>query len=451
MTLRARHQLAAVSAVALTLLAVLVMDESIAARELVLPGAAAGAIAFLLATFISSRPRASIRELTAAARALAGGDVTVRAPLSAPGELGELGVALGRLSDHLSSRIGALKHEQALLSSLVEALDEGVVTLDARREVTRINSAARTILAIREGTPFSADLLPRSPELKLALEAAARGQPVDPVEATIGMRHVSLVARPLPLGNGIVLAMFDLTRTKQLETVRRDFVANVSHELRTPLTVISGFAETLSEDEVPAEMQKQFVGTIRMHAQRMQQMVEDLLDLSRLESGGWAPQQTTFDLHEVAADIIASHGASASARNLDLVADIPKGLRVSADRTAIRQIFSNLVDNAIRHTESGSVTMFGQNVPGQIVFGVRDTGTGIPLAHLSRIFERFYRVDSGRARDKGGTGLGLAIVKHLAEAHGGTVAAESEVGSGTTITISLPAWPEDEAKKPLES
>ena len=438
MNLRARHQLTAVVAVALALVLVLLIDERITAGELLVPGFMAAAIVFLLATYVSARPRSSIVEMTDTARALSRGDLTVRPPLTAPGELSELSIALGRLSDHLSSRIGALKHEQALLSSLVEALDEGVVTVDSRRQVTRINAAARAILGVMQPTPFVADMLPRSPELLNALDAATRGRATEPIECSIGSRTVSLVAKPLPLGNGIVLAMFDLTQTKQLEAVRRDFVANVSHELRTPLTVISGFAETLSDEDVPPETRKHFIDTIRMHAHRMQQMVEDLLDLSRLESGRWVPQRTTLAIREIAEEIASSHGPGAAARGLALEIDIPDNVRLSADRTAIRQILSNLVDNAVRHTDAGSVTMFAKPGDSGVRFGVRDTGSGIPLAHLSRIFERFYRVDSGRARERGGTGLGLAIVKHLVEAHGGTVAAESEVGKGTVVTVSVP-------------
>ena len=439
MNLRTRHQLVAVAAVALAFVLLLFLDEPVTFGELVVPGLVAGAAAVVLSMIVAARPRASIAEMTNTARALADGDLSVRAPLTAPGELAELSVALGRLSDQLGARVGALKHEQAALSSVVEALDEGVVTLDARRQVTRINSAARTILGITRATPFTADLLPRATELQNAVDAASRGRTAEPVECQIGPRTVSLVARPLPLGNGIVIAMFDLTKIRRLETVRRDFVANVSHELRTPLTVISGFAETLAEDDVSPEMRRQFVDTIRMHASRMQQMVEDLLDLSRLESGRWVPQRTTFSLRGVADEIAMSHGPSAGERGLALVIDIAEDVELEADRTAIRQIMSNLVDNAIRHTGSGSVAIFGNRTAVSTVFGVRDTGSGIAQAHLSRIFERFYRVDPGRARERGGTGLGLAIVKHLAEAHGGSVAAESTVGRGTTITVSIPA------------
>lgn len=441
MNLRTRHQLVAVAAVAFSLVAILALDEGATLGRLLLPGVIAALGALLVSTLVSAGPRVSVKEMTDTARALSSGDLSVRAPLSAPGELAELSRALGRLSDHLASRLGALKHEQALLSSLVEALDEGVVTLDARRSVRRINSAARTILGITRATPFPGDTLPRSRELLQAIDSAVKGHSTEPVECTIGPRTVSLVARPLPLGDGIVLAMFDLTRIRRLEAVRRDFVANVSHELRTPLTVITGFAETLSEDDLPPDLRKKFIDTIRMHTERMRQMVEDLLDLSRLESGTWTPQLTTLALRGVAEEVAATHRAAAEARGLSLEIEISDDLRVEADRTAIRQILSNLVDNAIRHTDAGSVTMFGATDMRGARFGVRDTGRGISAVHLPRIFERFYRVDPGRARESGGTGLGLAIVKHLTDAHGGTVRAESGQGKGTTIEVALPHAP----------
>ena len=438
MSLRTRLQLVDVVAVAFTLTLILALDESSSLRELFLPGVIAALAALVFAAFASARPKASIDEMTETARALSRGDLSVRAPLSAPGELGELGSALGRLADQLASRIGTLKQEQALLASLVDALDEGVVTIDARRNITRINSAARQILGISKQVPFSSEMLPRSPELLQALDQAARGKATDPVECAIGSRTVSLTARPLPSGDGIVLAMFDLTRMKQLEAVRRDFVANVSHELRTPLTVISGFAETLDDDDVPPEMSRQFIGSIRLHAERMQQMVDDLLDLSRLESGKWSPQLTRFLFTEVADEVVTVHWPAAETRGLALTATIPGDLELHADRTAVRQILSNLVDNAIRHTDSGTVTIYGTTTTDAKEIGVRDTGRGISQAHLSRIFERFYRADPGRARESGGTGLGLAIVKHLAEAHGGTVQATSKLGDGTTVTVTFP-------------
>jgi signal transduction histidine kinase len=221
--------------------------------------------------------------------------------------------------------------------------------------------------------------------------------------------------------------------------VRRDFVANVSHELRTPLTIVSGFAETLVQDDVDPAPRKQFAARILANTQRMQRIVDDLLDLSRIESGTWVPNREPVDLGVAAAEAITAARDAADAKGVAIVTDISTDTRIlNADVTAVRQIIGNLVNNAVRHTARGSVTIFaGRTAAGGVELGVRDTGSGIPPEHLPRIFERFYRVDAGRSRDQGGTGLGLSIVRLLVEAHGGTVRAESTVGVGTTVTVEL--------------
>ena len=439
MTVRGQLQSLAVAVVMIVLLSVLIFLGPATLQILFVPGLVAMLAAVLLASFVGNGISSSINDMTRAARTLGTGDLSAKAPIAASGELGELGTALGRLADQLASRVGAFRNEEALLTGVVEALDEGVITLDSAQRVTRVNAAARSILSITAAPPFAADLLPRSPELRLALEAAARGEQIEPLETNLGGRSLSIVARPLRAGGGIVLALFDLTRIKRLETVRRDFVANVSHELRTPLTVITGFAETLDEDELPPDMRKQFASAIRTHAERMRRIVDDLLDLSRLESGRWTPQSATVNIRETGEEVAATYRPSATARNLTIALDVhPAASHVVADPTAIRQILSNLVDNSIRHTEAGAVTIFSRRESEGVRIGVRDTGAGIAPAHLSRIFERFYRADSGRSRESGGTGLGLAIVKHLVDAHGGTVQVESALGKGTTISALLP-------------
>jgi two-component system phosphate regulon sensor histidine kinase PhoR len=223
--------------------------------------------------------------------------------------------------------------------------------------------------------------------------------------------------------------------------VRRDFVANVSHELRTPLTIIGGFAETLVHDDPPVDRRQQFAERILSNTRRMQRIVDDLLDLSRIESGSWTPNPVSVDLAAVAADVMTAARDAAGAKGVRLEASIhPRAREICADPTAIRQVLGNLVENAVRYTTTGHVAIFSlAREDGGVTVGVRDTGSGIAPEHLSRIFERFYRVDPGRSREEGGTGLGLSIVKHLIEAHGGTVRAESTVGVGTTISIHLPA------------
>ena len=224
-----------------------------------------------------------------------------------------------------------------------------------------------------------------------------------------------------------------------LEKMRRDFVANVSHELRTPLTILGGFAETLVDDDPPPAVRKEFAGMILSNARRMQRIVDELLDLSRIESGGWVPKPVLVDLRAAVGDVSDANVPAAAKKNIVLETQIDDDAsEVYADRAAIRQILSNLVENAIRHTAAGRVTIFTKREPDGVLIGVRDTGEGIAPEHLPRIFERFYRADTGRSREQGGTGLGLAIVRHMAESHGGSVRAESVIGEGTTIAAIFP-------------
>ncbi len=331
---------------------------------------------------------------------------------------------------------------EALLLQLTESLNEGVVGVDPSRMVIRINETGRSLFGVREPLPFSADLIPRDRALRDALEEAFAGQVTEGKEAILNGRTVNVTARPLDSG-GAVLALLDLTRIRRLEAVRRDFVANVSHELRTPLTVVGGFAETLVHDDPPADRRRQFAQRILGNTRRMQRIVDDLLDLSRIESGGWVPNPEAVDLNAIATDVVAAERDTAAAKGLTIERDIHPDASVAwADATAIRQILMNFVENALRYTTSGRVVVFSRAAErGGIEIGVRDTGSGIPPEHLPRIFERFYRVDPGRSREEGGTGLGLAIVKHLVETHGGHVRAESTVGAGTTIAATFPARP----------
>lgn len=224
-----------------------------------------------------------------------------------------------------------------------------------------------------------------------------------------------------------------------LEKVRRDFVANVSHELRTPLTIVGGFAETLAHDDPPASTRKEFAGMILENTLRMQRIVDDLLDLSRIESGGWIPKPADVNVTEVIGEVVSALEPSASAKGLAIRAYVPANAQFAyADRTAIRQILANLVENAIRHTAQGVITVFSEPDQKGTWVGVRDTGEGIAPEHLSRIFERFYRVDTGRSREHGGTGLGLSIVRHMTEAHRGRVRATSQLAEGTAIAAFFP-------------
>ncbi|MCC6318327.1 MAG: HAMP domain-containing protein [Gemmatimonadaceae bacterium] len=408
-------------------------------RDVVSAALLATLVAIALAALFARSVSRPILRLRDDAQAMAGGDLQRRPSLAAPGEVGELARAFHRLAEQLTARLAALEADEALLRAVSDSLSEGVVALDARQQVLHLNDGARELLSVHDRLPFSADRLPRDRLLRDALLAAMAGTATDDVETRLNNRIVSLTARPLA-GGGAVLALFDVTPIRRLERMRRDFVANVSHELKTPLTVVSGFAETLRDDSIPAAQRTQFVETILSNTQRMQRLVDDLLDLSRIESGGWRPHPTDVDVEAMALEVLAGIAEDARGKGLDLRHDVHEGAKhLRVDAVALRQVLANLVHNALRHTTAGSITVFAEPASsGGIIVGVRDTGAGISAEHLPRVFERFYRADASRSRAEGGTGLGLAIVKHLVEAHGGRVAAESTVGEGTTVRAELP-------------
>ncbi len=409
-----------------------------ARRDVWIAAIAATAVALLLALLFSRSISRPITELSRIASTIAAGRARPRLPLAAPGEIGDLAAALQSMSEQLAVRLEALERNDALMTALVDSLDEGVVAVDARGLVVRTNAGARRLLSLPETVPFPSDRLSRDAELRAALTEALQGRATDATELRIGERTAMLTARPLAAG-GAVLALLDLTALRRLETVRRDFVANVSHELRTPLTVIAGFSETLADDDPPADQRRKFIEAIRSNALRMQRLVDDLLDLSRIESGGWRPNMVRVDVRAAAEEAAAEVELGAKMKGVEIIIDVAsEAIDLEADALAVRQVLSNLLDNALRHTESGRITIFARRVGDRIDLGVSDTGIGIPVEHVHRIFERFYRVDPARSRMGGGTGLGLAIVKHLVEAHGGRVSAESAPGTGTTVIARFP-------------
>ncbi len=407
-------------------------------RDIVAAGSIAGLAALVLAMLFARAVARPISELRDDARAIAGGDLTRRPSLSAPGEVGELATAFHRLAEELSARLEALEANDTLFRALTESLNEGIVALDEQQRVVHMNDHARRLLGIRDTPPFPADLLPRDRILREAISGAGRGELTDAMETQLNERTVALTVRPRSTG-GAVLALYDLTPLRRLETVRRDFVANVSHELKTPLTIIGGVAETLQDESLSAADRRGFLEMILGNTRRMQRIVDDLLDLSRIESGGWVPNPVHLSVTSVANEVLAAVHDRASTLGIALEVDVASDAsEVFADPTALRQVLANLVDNAVRHTTQGSVTVFSRAVDGGIAVGVRDTGGGIAPEHLGRVFERFYRVDAARSREEGGTGLGLAIVRHMVEAHGGRVTAESRLGVGTTIQARFP-------------
>ena len=393
---------------------------------------AAGFVAWLIARLMA-RPLLRIAD---AARDIAAGRPAKFPDLQVP-ELANHVDALRAMHHELERRFEDLRREREESRTLVEALSDGVLAADRRGIVVSTNAAARQLLGYDEDEPLPplAELFHDRPHRALMREVLS-GAVVEGRELGLGERTVVISARPLEDG-GILLVLSDVTDVRRLETVRRDFVANVSHELKTPLTAIAGYAETLVA-EAPDKQANQFAQTIVENARRMQRLVDDLLDLSRIESGAWAPEPKPLRVQAAALEAWAPFEDRARERRIQLETTTNSDT-IQGDADALRQIFTNLFDNALRHTPTGGrIRVATERAGSDTLIRVTDTGTGIPADHLPRIFERFYRVDPGRSRQEGGTGLGLSIVKHLVEAHGGRVEAHSELGRGTTILLYFP-------------
>ncbi len=328
----------------------------------------------------------------------------------------------------------ALAQQEAML----EAIHDGVAVVDGSGRVVRANSAFEEWTGRQEVVGQPIGTLFRHPGPRDVLEAALAGR-VEGTEASLGTRTVRVTA--VPREEGAVLTIRDLTATRRLEGMRRDFVANVSHELKTPLTAIRGFAEPLLDGDVEETRATEFLERILVNLDRMQRLVDDLLDLTRIESGGWTPELSEVEVGSAVEQVWRRIEPLATARELELRLDVSGPDRILADPDGLEQILANLLDNAVRYSpEGGSVSVAVRLVSNgaALRLEVADEGTGIPADDIDRVFERFYRVDAGRSREAGGTGLGLSIVKHLVAAHGGTVGIESELGLGTTVWLELP-------------
>ncbi len=427
----------AVTRVSTTLAAV---DAQVAVVQRAL--AVAGLVVLLAAAALAWRLRRDVAtplgQLAAAVRAIADGG-TPLFPGSRSPELTQHILALRAMHEQLERRFAELRRERAETAALIETMADGVVAADPRGVVVTLNHAARRLLGYgpEDAVPALGELFHEKAARQL-VEAVLAGDEIEPRELERGGRALLLAGRALPNG-GALLVIRDVTELRRLEAVRRDFVANVSHELKTPLTSLAGYAETLAAEAGADTQTGRFARTILSNARRMQRLVDELLDLSRIESGRWQPAPERVDVAALAREAWAPFADRARERRVEFAIDVAAPDRVTADPDALRQVFTNLLDNALRHTPAGGrITVAAEAAPGGVALVVTDTGRGIDPDHLPRIFERFYRADPGRSRDEGGTGLGLAIVKHLVEAHGGRVDARSVVGRGTTIRIFLP-------------
>ena len=360
-----------------------------------------------------------------------------RVKLSGVTELARLASAANRIRAELEEQVARVSRERDELAQLMDEVAEGLMALTSDARILRINPAARNLLGLSEVPAFApVGSIVRDPVLRDLLEASvirAEGR----LEVTVGGRELE-VRTKMGTGGGSVVLLVDVTEMRRLEAVRSDFVANASHELKTPLTVIRAAAETVMDRGLPAELRQKFLLSIEDNTVRLQRLVDDLLDLSRYESGAWRPDRERLEIDRVAWAAWQEQEEAAGRRGVGF--EVVGAGEAAGDGAAVYQIFRNLFENSLRYVpeDGGRIVVEIASRGGQVVVAVRDNGAGIPAVSLPRIFERFYRVDTARSRREGGTGLGLAIVRHLVSSMGGEVSAESVWGSGTTITFSVP-------------
>jgi two-component system phosphate regulon sensor histidine kinase PhoR len=402
-------------------------------------------LALALSSMAIHRASLPLRQITQAARKMIQGDLSIRLPVEGHDETAELGRDIDQLARNLSQTIEELRAERDLLSQILASQQEGVLILDKAGRIVMINQALRSMLLLSSEAIGKVPLeVIRHAKLQSILEQAKDKQSSLSEEIEVGgLKPRSFIVRAgvLPKETGGMVAMFiDVTDIRRLESLRRDFVANASHELRTPVTAIRTASETLQNCAYQdPEAAMRFLAVIHRHAERMQHIIDDLLDLSRIESRELNLHLEALVLAPIVEHIGMLFKDKAEAKGIVVRTVLPNSLpSIRVDRRALEHILSNLLDNAIKYANEQSVVAIkAEALESMVQISVDDTGPGIEAQHLPRLFERFYRVDSGRSRDIGGTGLGLALAKHLIEAMGGTITVESTLGQGSSFIVKL--------------
>jgi two-component system phosphate regulon sensor histidine kinase PhoR len=394
-------------------------------------------IALLAAFLISRSVVRPIRHLTLAATKVASGDFSARVFLKTKDELRGLADSFNRMNEEMGRMFSELGQQKEELKIIIDSLQEGLLVLDKEGRIIRSNESFRKIIGNQavEGKLYWEIM--RNPRLAELFKNAGGRREKFVEELTLGDRVFMCSGAPLEGGEGIVSIFYDITETKNVEKIKKDFVSNVSHELRTPLTSIKGYAETL-RNEVDTVPGKKYLETIERNTDRLINIVNDLLLLSNLEEKA-VLELEDVDLGVFLENVVRIFDQRVKDKQLSLVIDVKENLPlIKADLFKLEQMMVNVLDNAVKYTDRGEITVSLDIHDKRVSILVKDTGIGIPKDDISRIFERFYVVDKSRSRRSGGTGLGLSIVKHIVLLHNGTINIESALGRGTSVTVTLP-------------
>jgi two-component system, OmpR family, phosphate regulon sensor histidine kinase PhoR len=407
-------------------------------RLLVVGGAALAAILGVVAVWLVARGLTRpLRRMTDTVSRMSAGDLDARIEPDGTRELFLLAGTLNGLASDLGARIDQVRRERQGLEGILSAMEEGVLLVDDDETIRYTNQAALRMLGLTVDPVHVRELAPSA--LRLLLDRTRMTARAAEAEIEMGLprRLLRATALPIELRGQVLLVLRDVTESRRVEAMRRDFVADASHELKTPVASIRATAETVRtaiEDDPGAAVR--FADRLHRESVRLARIVSDLLDLSRLETE--RPEFESVRLDQIVGEEVARLGDEARQAGVTVdVASEPTSLRGSPKDLAL--LVRNLLDNAIRYSDrGGSVRVETESRNGQAVFSVSDSGAGIPSRDLPRIFERFYRVDRARSRETGGTGLGLSIARHVAEQHGGVIEAESELGRGSVFRVKLP-------------
>lgn len=437
-------------ALILAIIVIVAVFASITSFPLYISASIIAIIAAFFSYIISGRLTKPLKEITTLADEMTKGNFTSRIDIQLEQEFGSLVNSFNKIAKKIETNISDLDYKNIEIESIIDSISSGIIAVDRDHRIILINCAAFDILQIDHSKNLIGNKIfnhIRNNQInKLLSDTIEKNTYIEQEIVYMGDIILSINTSPIKTSNellensGGIAFIQDITKLKKLEQIRTEFVSNVTHELKTPLTSIRGFIETLKKGSInDPKRAERFIDIIDIEAERLYLLISDILQLSEIEAKKTDSDISTVDFKELVYEVLEICQNIADEKNILLCNDIDSSLLVNANKNRMKQLLLNLVNNAIKYNvENGSVSVYARIEPGKVIFGVRDTGIGIEKEHMTRIFERFYRVDKGRSRDMGGTGLGLSIVKHIVQLYSGDIKLNSEIGKGSEFIIQLP-------------